>query len=156
MPASNTIPDPGDGKRGAEGHIAYLLRQAAHAGRLRMERALDGLDLTPPQFAVLTMISAYPGCSGADLARLTLLTPQTMSYIVGRLIEAGALRRSPHAVHGRVQRLEPTETGLARLAEARARVDRVEAEMVAGLSSEDEAAVRRWLATLGAGAIAPG
>lgn len=155
-PPFPAIPAAGEGKRGRDGHIAYLLRQAAHAGRLRMERALAPLDLTPPQFAVLIMIAAYPGCSGADLARLTLLTPQTVSFIVGKLIAAGALSRSPHAVHGRVLRLEPSDAGRALLAAAGDRIVEVEAEMIAGLSAEEENVVRNWLAAMGAGAIEPG
>ena len=66
------IPAPGEGKRGEMGYLGYLLRQAAAAYRLKMERALADLDVTPPQFAVLTMLAAYPGHSNADLARVSL------------------------------------------------------------------------------------
>ena len=71
-------PPPGQGKRGEQGHLAYLLRQAQAATRLAMERALADLGVTPPQFVVLTMLRAYPGLSGADLARVAMLTPQTI------------------------------------------------------------------------------
>ncbi len=37
--------------------------------------------LTSAQFSMLTMIAAYPGYSSADLARIALLTPQTVSLI---------------------------------------------------------------------------
>ncbi|MGL6468642.1 hypothetical protein ACSZNP_15270 [Aeromonas hydrophila] len=67
---------PRRGKRGEAGHLGYLLRQAAAAQRLRMERALADLPITAPQFALLTMLDAYPGSSNAELARLTLLTPR--------------------------------------------------------------------------------
>jgi DNA-binding MarR family transcriptional regulator len=33
----------------------------------------------------LTMLAAYPGHSNADLARVAVLTPQTMSLIVANL-----------------------------------------------------------------------
>ena len=49
-------PPPGQGKRGEKGHLAYLLRQAQAATRLTLERALADLGVTPPQFAVLTML----------------------------------------------------------------------------------------------------
>jgi hypothetical protein len=54
-PASRAVPRPGEGKRGTEGYIAYLLRQAAGAARLATERALADLGATPPQFMVLTV-----------------------------------------------------------------------------------------------------
>ncbi|MGL6602901.1 hypothetical protein ACSZN2_15115 [Aeromonas hydrophila] len=42
------LPAPGEGKRGEAGHLGYLLRQAAAAQRLRMERALADLPITAP------------------------------------------------------------------------------------------------------------
>src|SRR5262249_61661688 len=77
------VPAPGEGKRGEAGYLGYLLRQAAGAYRLRMERALADIAVTPPQFSVLTMLAAYPGHSNADLAPGALLTPQTVKGIVG-------------------------------------------------------------------------
>src|ERR1700759_875291 len=67
-------PPPGQGKRGEQGYFGYLLRQAAGASRLTLERALSELGVTPPQVLVLTMLKAYPGLSGAELARVAMLT----------------------------------------------------------------------------------
>ena len=41
-------PAPGSGKRGEDGHIDYLLRQAQAATRLTLERALADLGVTSP------------------------------------------------------------------------------------------------------------
>jgi DNA-binding MarR family transcriptional regulator len=139
------LPEPGEGKRGEDGHLGYLLRQAANAYRNRVEGVLSDLDLTPPQFAVLTMLAAYPGHSNADLARLALLTPQTMSVIVANLLKAGLVARRPHQVHGRIQHLELTEKGRAALSVAKKRVYALETSLLAGLSPDEEAATRRWL-----------
>ena len=49
------IPKPGEGKRGPEGYLGYLLRQAAVATRTAMDRALADQGLTSPQFAVLAL-----------------------------------------------------------------------------------------------------
>ena len=108
LPEPRVLPNPGEGKRGEEGHLGYLLRQAGAAFRARMEHALSDLGVTPPQFAALTMVAAYPGLSSADLARLSLLTPPTVTVIVGNLKRSGALVSRPHAVHGRIQQLEIT------------------------------------------------
>src|SRR5829696_10533848 len=105
------IPRPGEGKRGPHGHLGYLLRQASVALRTALDRALADQGLTSPQFAVLTMIAAYPGVSGADLARLTLLTPQTINVIVRNLERDGAIAKTPDPVHGRIIRIELTEKG---------------------------------------------
>ena len=104
-------PPPGQGKRGEKGYLAYLLRQAQAATRLTMERALADLGVTPPQFVVLTMLRAYPGLSGADLARVALLTPQTVGVIIRNLERDGAIRKTPHPVHGRVLQWTLTRRG---------------------------------------------
>src|SRR5215510_14953197 len=91
------VPRPGEGKRGPDGHLGYLVRQANVAVRAAMEKALGDLDVTPPQFAVLTMIVAYPGVSGAELARLTFLTPQTINVIVRNLGRMGAIEKAADA-----------------------------------------------------------
>ena len=140
------IPNVGEGKRGEAGHLGYLLRQASLAWRARMEHALVEFAVTPPQFAALTMIGAYPGLSSADLARLSLLTPATIAGIVANLKRAGAIVARPHPVHGRILQLALTAKGKALLARCKRRVYALEAELAADMSEADERAVRRWLA----------
>ena len=147
------LPAAGEGKRGVDGHLGYLLRQAAHAHRLRVEHRLSGLNLTLPQFSVLTMLAAYPGHSGADLARLALVTPQTMSVIVANLLKAGLVVRERHRVHGRIQTVALTAAGAARLEAAKGHVYALEAEMLGDLTPETQAAIRLWLTRI---AQAPG
>ena len=147
-PAGPPIPRPGEGKRGTEGHLGYLVRQANVAVRAAMEKALADIDATPAQFAVLTMIAAYPGASGADLSRLTFLTPQTINVIVRNLEKAGAIEKSAHAVHGRILRLNATAKGQALLKRCRSRVMEVE-DRISGLGGRsDERAIRRWLSAV--------
>src|SRR5215475_126982 len=142
------VPRPGEAKRGPEGHLGYLLRQASAAFRGAMDRALGDLGVTPPQFTVLTMIVAYPGVSGADLARLAFLTPQTINVIVRNLERAAAIEKTAHATHGRILRLHATARGQALLKRCRARVDEVEAAVGAMLGRDEERAVRRWLSAV--------
>lgn len=139
------LPEAGEGKRGHEGHLGYLLRQAANAHRLAMERALADLDVTPPQFTVLTMLAAYPGCSNADLARLSMLTPPTMTVIISNLEKRGAVSRRPHVSHGRIRRIEVTPEGQALLQFCRERVHAIDARLVEEFSEDEQATVRRWL-----------
>jgi DNA-binding MarR family transcriptional regulator len=143
-------PPPGRGKRGEQGHIAYLLRQAQGATRLTMERALADLGVTPPQFAVLTMLRAYPGLSGADLARVALLTPQTVGVIIRNLERDGAIRKTPHPVHGRLLQWTLTRHGGAQLDKCRRRVNALERRLLAGLGAKAQATVRRWLSDIAA------
>ncbi|MBX9645425.1 MAG: MarR family transcriptional regulator [Xanthobacteraceae bacterium] len=141
-------PPPGEGKRGEHGYLAYLLRQAQAAARLTMERSLADLGITTPQFVVLTMLKAYPGLSGADLARVALLTPQTVGVIIRNLERDGAIRKTPHPVHGRVLQWTVTKRGAALLDKCRRHALTIERRLVAGLSTQAQATIRRWLARI--------
>jgi DNA-binding MarR family transcriptional regulator len=138
-------PALGEGKRGTEGYLGYLLRQAGVAYRTRLERALADDGVTQPQFAVMTMVKAYPGLSNADLARLSLLMPQTVSVIVTNLKRAGLLASRPHAVHGRIQQLALTPHGEKILSRCKAHVTVLERKLAQELSPQQERTVRRWL-----------
>ncbi len=143
-------PPPGEGKRGEKGYLGYLLRQAQAAARLTLERRLAGLGVTPPQFVVLTMLKAYPGLSGADLARVALLTAQTIGVIIGNLERDGAIRKTPHPVHGRLLQWTLTRRGLTRLGKCRQHAMAVERRLTAGLSATAQVTVRRWLSKIAA------
>ena len=148
---TNTLPSIGEGKRGEQGHIGYLLRQAHSAHRIRMEQALAKSGITLPQFSVLTMMSAYPSATGAELARLSLLTPQTMSVIVANLEKSGLITRKAHADHGRKQVIAITAEGQNLLAHCKRAVASAEDALLAHVSAEDEACVRRWLVQIAQG-----
>ena len=141
-------PPPGQGKRGEQGYLAYLLRQAQAAVRLTLERALADLGVTPPQFAVLTMLKAYPGLSGADLARVALLTPQTVGVIIRNLERDGAIGKTPHPVHGRLLQWTLTRRGLTLLDRCRRHARALERRLMAGLSAKTQGTIRRWLSKI--------
>ena len=145
------IPAIGEGKRGESGHIGYLLRQAHAAHRIRMEKVLAESGMTLPQFSVLTMLAAYPGASGADLARLSLLTPQTMSVIVGNLEKAGLVARHAHSEHGRIRVITITDAGEALLEKGKAAAQSAEEALLADLPADQEQVVRGWLVAVAKG-----
>lgn len=140
-----SVPGPGEGRRGEQGYLGYLLRQASSAVRRGVDRALEDLGVTHPQFLVMTMIHAYPGISGAEVARLAMLTPQTISLIVANLERDGRLRRAVSPTHGRIQPMELTDEGLALLAQCRERTRHLDARLSAGLTPDQEHFLRHWL-----------
>jgi DNA-binding MarR family transcriptional regulator len=139
------VPPIGAGKRGPEGHIGYLLRQAQAAMRLAYDASLAELGLTAPQFLVLTLLDAYPGASGAELARTAQLTPQTMNLIVRKLEREALIARGEHETHGRVLRLTLTTKGTTRLRQAKALSDKIERRILALTEPDTERKLRRWL-----------
>jgi DNA-binding MarR family transcriptional regulator len=139
------LPDVGEAKRGPEGYLTYLLRQANAGVRLALDRALAKEGMTYPQQSVLTMIRAYDALSAADIARIALLTPQTVNGIVRALEARGAVAKEPDPSHGRILRLRITEEGRTLNKRCRALTAPIEAQLKARLGPAHERAVREWL-----------
>jgi DNA-binding MarR family transcriptional regulator len=139
------LPHVGEAKRGPEGYLTYLLRQANASVRLALDRALACEDMTFPQQSALTMIRAYEAISAADLARLTMLTPQTINGIVRALELRGAIAKQPDPVHGRILRLSITEKGRALNRRCRTLTAPIEVALRAGVNASTETAIRQWL-----------
>lgn len=144
------IPRIGEAKRGPEGYLTYLLRQANASVRLALDRALAKEGMTYPQQAALTMIRAYGAISAADLARLVLLTPQTVNGIVRALETRGAIRKAPDPVHGRILRLAITEEGRSLNKRCRTLTAPIEATLKARMPPHLETAMRQWLVDIAA------
>lgn len=128
-----------------ESSVGYALKRAQHALRLRIDEELKEVELTTPQYAVLSVLEEAPGLSGAALARRSFVTPQTMNVIVTKLERAGLIKRSPHPEHGRVLRAYLTGKGRDLVSGAHEKVEAVEDCMLAGLSQEDRARLAETL-----------
>ena len=135
----------GEGFRGPDGRVGYLLRQAHQAFRAAAQSELGPVGLTLPQYSVLSVADAEPGLSGAELARDCMLTPQTANEIISLLTAAGLLERRPDARDRRLRRMVVTEKGRDLLSRARPSVHAVERRMTASLSDADLALLRGWL-----------
>jgi DNA-binding MarR family transcriptional regulator len=135
----------GEGFRGPDGRVGYLLRQAHQAFRAAAQADLAVLGLTFPQYSVLSVADAEPGLSGAELARDSMLTPQTTNEIITLLVGAELLERRPDKRDKRLRRLHPTPAGRTLIARARPVVHAVEERMTGSFSAADEARLRRWL-----------
>jgi len=142
------LPAPGEAKRGIDGYLTYLLRQASAAVRLAMERELADVAVTAPQFSALTMLLAYGELSNAELARLTLQTPQTVNVIIANLERRGMVVKRPDASNGRILRLVITADGKRLAEKCKVRADRIESLVQAKVKPATERAVREWLAAL--------
>ena len=135
----------GDGFRGPDGRVGYLLRQAQHTLRAAMYQPLAEIGITAAQYSVLSVADAEPGLSGAELARDTMLTPQSVNAIVVHLERAGLLERCADARDQRLRRIYVSQSGREVLAAARPAVWAVEERMVASMTAVEQATFRRQL-----------
>ena len=135
-----------------ETSFGYLLWQLSHTAQLRMTQSLAEIGLTLQQLGVLIHLARGDASSTADLARITLTTPQNMSLTVAKLVAAGHVTRRPHERHGRIHLLDLTPAGARSLRRAVVRVRKVEDEMLRGVPKAERehltVAMRECLARL--------
>jgi DNA-binding MarR family transcriptional regulator len=127
-----------------EANLGYLFRLAHQRFRAALEAGLADLGLSAQEYVVLSVFEPRAELSTSELARLTQVTRQTMHAAVLALEAAGLLER--RARNQRVVLVRPTGKGRAALEAATARVREVERAALAGLSADEERAVRTWLA----------
>jgi MarR family 2-MHQ and catechol resistance regulon transcriptional repressor len=102
-------------------------------------RALKTVGLTPTHFTLLTFLdpAQREGRTVGRLAELMLCTRGNATRLVQRLAESGLVRTAPDPADQRLVRVFLTDTGKRRLAAARRRHARANAERFAGLSAEE-------------------
>lgn len=135
----------GVGFRGTDGRLGYLLRQTQQMFRAAMEVVLGEVGITAAQFSLLSVIEIQPGLTGAELARDSMLTPQSTNELLLALARAGLVDRRPDPLDRRVRRVFLTAAARDVLAETHPRVRALEARMTKGLSRGDHALLRTWL-----------
>jgi DNA-binding MarR family transcriptional regulator len=115
----------------------YSLGQTYRMLRHAMDDALRQSSLTTPRWGALLCIVQNDGLSGADMARLHHVTPQTMNTILQNLEHHGMVVREPHPTSGTLLRVVPTDEGRRRLEEATDRVEAVQERMLSYLSPDE-------------------
>lgn len=120
-------------EKNVEGRVGYQMKRAQHALRSEMDGALRELGMTTAQYAALSALEAVPGVSGAELARRSFVTPQTMNQILFNLEKSALISRRAHPEHGRVLQAHLTDRGRKLVSEAHRMVEAIEKRMLSGL-----------------------
>jgi DNA-binding MarR family transcriptional regulator len=139
--------------------VSYLIGRLDRALRRHLDEQIAREGLTTLQYTTLSVLRARSGLSNAQLARRSLMTPQSMSEVLARLEQKGLIRRDPHPDHGRVIQVELTPAGRDALAACDRVVDEIEATMLAQVDPPEREQLAAWLAScirmLGAGLLEP-
>ncbi len=139
------LTEPGEGYRGPDGHIGFLLRQAQTAVRGAIERAIQPLGVTPAQLSLLSVLVHEGVVSSADLAKLAMMTAQSAGGVVQNMEKAGWVSREKARTHGRILWLKLTPEGRRVAALAQKRAGEIERQMLRGVDGGTEATIRSWL-----------
>ena len=132
-----------------EPRLSYLFGRLERVLRRRLTAAVEPTGLTLPAYTALSVLRAQDGLSNAQLARRSLVTPQSMSEVLALLVELGYVRRRAEPGHGRVIRTELTRAGRRALERCDRAVDDVEREMLGDLDADEVVSLRGVLIRCG-------
>jgi len=132
-----------------EPRLSYVIGRLDRVLRRRLSAAVEPIGLSLPAYTALSVLRVRDGLSNAHLARLSLVTPQSMSEVLGQLVAKGYVRRRAEPGHGRVIRIELTKAGSRALERGDRAVDEVEREMLVELDTDEVAGLRAALQLCG-------
>ncbi len=129
--------------------LGYLLSRATARLRTKVTDGLGPLGLTFPQYLCMRLLSAAPGMSSAELARTINVSPQAMNTVLRGLVDMGAVSRPPSVPVGRALPARLTTAGSALLERTDVVVQRAEATVLSGLTTQERRDLKRMLASAG-------
>ena len=126
--------------------LGLVIKRAEQALIARKTAVLREFGLTVPQYAALLLLTSGDGTgmSAAQLARESLVTPQTMATVLTNLEAKGLIERGQSPLHQKVVVNRVTPAGAALLAKADVAALAVESRLAAAFSDAE----RRQLVAL--------
>lgn len=94
-------------------NVNYLLRLAHARADYLFNREMAEIGLTPRQAGILYAAGTTPGCSLADVSRITGIDRGTIAEMVPRLVQRGLLVQTRASGDGRAKALCCTDAGVA-------------------------------------------
>jgi DNA-binding MarR family transcriptional regulator len=135
--------------KSGEQPLGYLLHRVAAALRSEVTASvLDPLGLAFAEYICLRLVSHAPGKSSAELAREANVSPQAMNMVLRALQERGLVTRPAAVASGRSLPAELTRQGTELLDRTDSGIRAAEQRLLAGLTEQDQRALRRILAEL--------
>jgi DNA-binding MarR family transcriptional regulator len=132
--------------RTPEEQIGYLLKRLMHQFRHQMDESLRrNSDVSFAHLVTLDAIQQEPGIAGARLARRLLVTAQTMTGLLRRLENDGAIERRPDPHNRRADCWYLLPAGADRLNTARSAGTPVMTQMLSLLQPGEVVELRGYL-----------
>lgn len=130
--------------------LPFTLWRAHTVVHKRVLAALADIDVTATQLGFAVQLSTHGLLSGSDLGRLLKVTPQSAAAALLQLEERAWVVRVPHPTHGKIILYRLTPAGEDIVAQGRARMSAVDAELSALLGRDRVSALARALTALAA------
>lgn len=129
-----------------ETFLPYRLSVVANrASRLFADRYSAEFGLSIPEWRVLAVVGRFGGLSATEVVERTAMDKVKVSRAVRLLLDRGLLARGEDSLDRRIQRLAMTAAGRRLHAAIVPRARALEAEILAGFSPEERAALHALL-----------
>ncbi len=125
--------------------IGTRIKRAEQLLMATKARALKPFDITVPQYATLLYLRYVPAASAAQLARASLVSPQTMATILGNLEGKGLVERTASLFHQKVLETRLTEAGRQVVDEADLAARAIEDRMLDAVTADEAAQLKSLL-----------
>lgn len=125
--------------------LLYLIGRVDQGIRREMRARLEQWNLSLAGYTALSVLKERPGLSNAQLARRSLITPQSMIEVLAALEERGLVRRAADPAHARILRAELTARGRKLLAAIQPAIDTMQDQMFAGVPAAQRRQILRAL-----------
>jgi DNA-binding MarR family transcriptional regulator len=130
------------------GELMEVVLHLRRGVRRRVHRGWSYRPLTDSEVELVVLLHERPGTRVGEAAEALGLVPNTVSTLVGRLVDAGLLSRRPDPDDARAARLELTPAARRRIADRRDRRRQVVQRAMAELDPEDRRAIEAALPAL--------
>ena len=130
--------------------INYLLTVSQHKVFKEMSANLAAYDITPVQYSVLYCVGIDGFTSPAVIAGELRLENSTISGILERMEKKGLIQRKINLEDRRYIEVSLTETSQAMLGSIMEAVEKTDHDVMAGLTEEEGAALKKALEQLSA------
>ena len=131
--------------RQPDAFVGYTIVRVAHVLQRRMEEALAPAGVNARQFSVLALLAQHPSVSAGQLARLVLVTPQSMSELLASLDDLGLVIREAPLGRGHPMGVTLSRAGKNVLRRAQPLVDALEARTTGDLSASEASRLNEQL-----------
>lgn len=121
--------------------LVYVVGRVNQGIRRELRSRLTEFDLSVPELTALSILARRPGLSNAQLARRSMVTPQSMIEILAELEARGLVARSVDPDHGRILRAQLTAEGERLVAATEPAIAEIQNEMLRDVDPEHRAIV---------------
>jgi DNA-binding MarR family transcriptional regulator len=132
----------------AKPRLFHLMSLAHHRLAKSTDAAFKGLGISAAQLGVLFLLEKKPGAMLKDVSDGLGINASAITALIGRMEDAGLVRRRPSDDDGRAVHMFATADGLAKVAAARPILAKLNARLTADFNEREIATVGRFLAAI--------